>query len=122
MRELALEQRAASRAATDRSRGNHGNAQLAASCPAASAITWLLADEPRLSNAARYSWCQRICRSARSLCSKRSATPGQPSSSRRIQAKLISRTPSSMPLVQLTPDRNGFSRHQERSWSATRCA
>ena len=27
---------------------NHGKAQLATSCPAASAITWLLADEPRL--------------------------------------------------------------------------
>ena len=38
--------------------GNHGKAQLATSCPAASAITWLLADEPRLGNAARYCWCQ----------------------------------------------------------------
>ena len=44
--------------------GNHGNAQLATSCPAASAMTWLLADEPRLRNAARYCWCQRICRTA----------------------------------------------------------
>ena len=52
--------------------------------------------------------------------SNRSATPGQSSSRRRIQARLISRMPSSMPLVQCTPDRKGFSRHQERSWSATR--
>ncbi len=36
---------------------NHGNPQLATSCPAASAITWLLADEPRLWNVARYFWC-----------------------------------------------------------------
>ena len=34
---------------------NHGNAQLPASSPAASAIRWLFADEPRLSKAARYS-------------------------------------------------------------------
>ena len=44
--------------------GNHGKAQLATSCPAASAMTWLLADEPRLRNAARYCWCQRIWRTA----------------------------------------------------------
>ena len=37
---------------------NHGNAQAPTSCPAASAITWLFADEPRLRNAARYCWCQ----------------------------------------------------------------
>ena len=49
-------------------------------------------------------------------------TPGQSSSRRRIQARLIRRMPTSMPLVQCTPDRNGFSRHQERSWSATRRA
>ena len=36
-------------------------------------------------------------------------TPGQSSSRRRIQARLIRRMPSSMPLVQWTPDRNGFS-------------
>ena len=80
--------------------GNHGKAQLATSCPAASAMTWLLADEPRLRNAARYCWCQRICRTASSSCSNRSATPGQSSSSRRIQARLIRRIPISMPLVQ----------------------
>ena len=95
---------------------------MAASCPAASAIRWLLADDPRLSNAARYCWCQRIWCSARSLRSKRSAAPGHSSSSRRIQAKLISRTPSSMPLVQLTPDRKGLAAHQDRSWSPTRSA
>ena len=50
------------------------------------------------------------------------ATPGQSSSRRRIQARLIRRTPSSMPLVQCTPDRNGFSCHHDRSWSATRSA
>ena len=33
---------------------NHGNAQLATSWPAASAMTWLLAEEPRLRKAARY--------------------------------------------------------------------
>ena len=94
---------------------NHGNAQLPASNPAASAIKWLLADDPRLSNFARYSWCQRICRSAKSLCSNKSATPGHPFSRRRIQAKLIRRMPSSIPLVQLTPDRNGLDSHQDRS-------
>ena len=85
-------------------------------------MTWLLADEPRLRNAARYCWCQRICRTASPSCSNRSATPGQSSRSRRIQARLIRRMPISMPLVQCTPDRKGFSRHQERSWSATRSA
>ncbi len=30
--------------------------------------------------------------------------------------------PASIPLVQCTPDRNGFSRHQDRSWSATHSA
>ena len=48
--------------------------------------------------------------------------PASSSSSRRIQAKLISRTPSSMPLVQLTPDRNGLAAHQDRSWASTRSA
>ena len=56
--------------------GNHGNAQLATSCPAASAMTWLLADEPRLRNAARYCWCQRICWTARWSSSNRSADAG----------------------------------------------
>ena len=40
--------------------------------------------------------------------SKRSADPGQSSRSRRTQTQLVSRTPSSMPLVQCTPDRNGL--------------
>ena len=74
--EFALEQRGDSCRHRPLS-GNHGNAQLAASCPAASAITWLFAEDPLLSNAARYSWCQWICRSARSLRSKRSATPAR---------------------------------------------
>src|SRR5262245_14813684 len=87
--------------------GNQGKAQLAASCPAASAIRWLFADDPRLSNAARYSWCQRIWRTVVSERSNSATTPGQLSSSLRIQARLISRTPTSMPLVQFTPDRNG---------------
>ena len=66
----------------------HGKAQAAASRPAASATTWLLADEPRLRKAARYSWCHQICRSASSLCSKRSPTLGHSSSSRRIHTQL----------------------------------
>ena len=41
--------------------------------------------------------------------------PGQPSSRRLIQTKLIRRIPISIPLVQFTPDRNGFSRHHDRS-------
>ena len=54
---LRMSSRSSSRADLRRQRslsGNHGKAQLATSCPAASAITWLLADEPRLGNAARY--------------------------------------------------------------------
>ena len=94
-------------AATARSHGNHGNAQLATSCPAASAMTWLLADEPRLRNAARYCWCHRICWTASRSCSNRPATPGQSSSRRRIQVRLISRMPSSMPLVQLHAGQEG---------------
>ena len=79
-------------------------------------MTWLLADEPRLGKAARNSWCQPICRTASSLCSNRSPTFGQSSSSRRIHTQEIRRMPASMPLVQCTPVRNGFARHQERSW------
>ena len=41
---------------------------------------------------------------------------GQPSSSRRTHAQEISRMPSSMPLVQWTPERNGLAAHQERRW------
>ena len=97
---------------------NHGKAQLATSCPAASAMTWLLADEPRLLKPSRYCWCQRICCTARPSSSNSPATPGQLSSRRRIQARLISRVPTSIPLVQCTPDRKGFSRYQDRSWPA----
>ncbi len=114
-----------SRAAARRQRslsGYQGNAQAATSWPAASAITWLLADEPRLRKPARYCWCQRIWATASSLCSNSAVTGGQSSSRRRIQAKLIRRMPISMPLVQCTPDRNGLSCHHERSWAATRSA
>ena len=51
---LRISSRSSSRADCRRQRslsGNHGKAQLATSCPAASAMTWLLADEPRLRNA-----------------------------------------------------------------------
>ena len=73
-------------------------------------MAWLLAEDPRLRNAARCSWCQRSWASACGLSSKRSPTPGQSSSSRRIHTQLVSRTPSSIPLVQWMPDRNGFAR------------
>ena len=43
------------------------------------------------------------------LCSNRSPTFGQSSSSRRIHTHETSRTPASIPLVQWTPVRNGFS-------------
>ena len=57
---------------------NHGNAQLAASCPAASAIRWLLADEPRLSNAARYSLVPANLAAAPGRCARTGPpTPGQ---------------------------------------------
>ena len=122
VRQLALKQRAASPAASARSPGTTGTRSWRPAARPPRRSRGCSPTSPWLSNAARYSWCQRICRSASSLCSKRSATGGQSSSSRLIQAKLISRTPSSMPLVQLTPDRNGFSRHQDRSCSATRSA
>ena len=51
--------RAAASSATAALRRYHGKAQAAASRPAASAMTWLFAEEPRLGNAARYSWCHR---------------------------------------------------------------
>ena len=54
---LAISSRSSKRLAARRHRplsGNHGKAQLATSWPAASAMTWLLAEEPRLRNAARY--------------------------------------------------------------------
>ena len=99
-----------------------GKAHAATKSPAASAMTWLLADEPRLRKAARCSWCHQICRTASGLASKRSLTLGHSSSIRRIHVQLISRTPSSMPLIQLTPERNGFARHHDRSCLATASA
>ena len=68
------------RAASARSRGTRGTRRLATSCPAASAITWLLADEPRLRKPARYCWCQRICATASSLSLEQR---GRPAASRR---------------------------------------
>ena len=91
-----------------RALANQGNAQAATSWPAASAMTWLLADEPRLSERGQVLLVPADLAQRESLCSNRSATSGQSSSSRRIQVQLISRRPISIPLVQCTPDRNGF--------------
>ena len=47
--------RSSDRSASARQRaaaGNQANAQAATSCPAASAMTWLFAEEPRLGKAA----------------------------------------------------------------------
>jgi hypothetical protein len=82
----------------------------------------LFADDPRLGKAARYSWCHSICRTASGSCSNRSATFGHSSSNRRIHTQDSSRIPASMPLVQWTPDRYGFARHHDLSWSATASA
>ena len=62
------------RAATAATAAYQGNAHAAASGPAASAITWLFAEEPRLGKAARYSWCHAIWRSASGSFSNRSPT------------------------------------------------
>ena len=60
---------------------------------------------------------------ARRGCPRRGRrTLAQSSSSRRTHAQALSRTPSSMPLVQCTPDRNGFAVHQERSCRSTASA
>ena len=53
---------------------------------------------------------------------KRSPTFGQSARRRRIQVQLTSRMPSSIPLVQWIPDRNGFSCHQARRWEPARSA
>ena len=92
---------------------NQSKAQLATSCPAASAITWLLADEPRLLKAARYCWCQYTCSRASTFASNSAAAPCQPSRRRRIHTQEMSRSPSSMPLVQWMPERKGFSAHHD---------
>ncbi len=85
-------------------------------------MTWLLADEPWLRNAASQRWWCQIWCSASGLSSNRAAAPGQPSSSRRTHTHEISRMPSSMPLTQCTPDSGGLAAHQDRRWSATRVA
>ena len=78
--------------------------------------TWLLADEPRLRKAARYSLVPPdLAQRPRGCPRTGRPTPGQSSSSRRTHAQLISRTPSSIPLVQWTPERNGFAAHHDRS-------
>ena len=102
--------------------GNQGNAQLAANCPAISARMWLLADDPWLGSRASHSWWWWSCCRKVRLPSNSGPAPAQPSSSRRIQTQDSSRTPSSMPLVQWMPDRNGLAAHQERSWVATASA
>ena len=99
--------------------GNQGNAQLAANCPAISARMWLLADDPWLGSRASHSWWWWSCWRKARLPSNSGPAPVQPCSSRRIHTQDSSRTPSSIPLVQWMPDRNGFAAHQERSWVAT---
>ena len=44
-------------------------------------------------------------------------SPGHPSSSLRAHAQAIRRSPSSIPLVQWTPDKKGFLAHHERKCS-----
>ena len=102
--------------------GNQGKAQAAANRPASSARMWLLADDPWLGMAASHSWWWRSCWRNTRLPSNSGPAPAQPSSSRRIHTHDSSRTPSSIPLVQWMPDRNGLAAHQERSWAATACA
>ncbi len=117
--------RSSDRSASARQRaedGNHPNAQDAASCPAASATTWLLADEPRLGNAASQRWWCQIWWCATGLSSNSAAAPGQPSSSRRIHTHDSSRMPSSMPLTQCTPRSGALAAHQDRRCAATRSA
>ncbi len=117
--------RSRDRSASARSRaeeGNHPKAQDAANCPAASAITWLLAEDPRLGKAASQRWWCQIWFSATGLSSNNSAAPGQPSSSRRTHTHDSSRIPSSIPLVQCTPCSGAFAPHHDRRWPATRSA
>ena len=90
--------------------GNQSNAQAAANCPAASAMTWLFAEDPRLGKAASQRWWCQIWCSATGLPSNSSAAPGQPSSSRRTHTQDSSRMPSSMPLIQCTPRSGGLRR------------
>ncbi len=122
---LARNCRSRERSASARHRaesGNQSKAQAAANCPAASAITWLFAEEPRLGKAASQRWWCHTCRTASGFSSNSPAAPGQPSSSRRIHTHETSRMPSSMPLTQCTPRSGGLAAHHDRSCPATRSA
>ncbi len=54
--------------------------------------------------------------------SNSAGVPGQSASRARIQVQASRRSPTSMPLTQWTPCRNGFCSHHERSWRAARAA
>ena len=69
----------------------------------ASAMRWLLAEEPRLRIAGQVPLMPKSWLTARLVVLEEVGDPGPASSRRRIQAQLIRRSPSSMPLVQLTP-------------------
>ena len=102
--------------------GNQGNAQAAANWPAISATMWLLADDPRLGKPGQPLLVVVELPQEGRVALEQRPGPGQPSSSRRIHTQDSSRMPSSMPLVQWTPDRNGLAAHQERSWAAAASA